>query len=288
MGSAAGLRANDDLVLEGNLLAREASRVRRRHLRDSLLILSCQAILVAVILGGWGWMSGRVLDRFLVSDPTSVSVALWRALASGRLWFHLRYTMSEAVVGYVWGAFMGLASAFVVILLPDGTVILRPFILLLFAMPKIVLAPLIIVWFGIGVLPKMILAGLFVFFIVFFNTIAGFTVADRNLLALARVMGAPQAIAFWKIAIPGAMPAILGALRTSTSYALMGTIAGEFMGSSRGIGYFINAAASQFRTADMYVGILGLLAVALLLNLAVTMVERRTIRWARRLDDLVM
>ena len=162
-----------ELDRESALLTAEADRARRAARTDRLRILAGQLVLLALILGGWAWASGRVLDRLFLSDPVSVTKAFWAILLKGTLWYHLRFTLIETLLGYLIGAGLGLAGALAVSMIPAGEPVLRPFVILAYATPKIALAPLMIIWFGIGILPKVILAATFVFFVVFLSTLAG-------------------------------------------------------------------------------------------------------------------
>ena len=166
--------------------------MRRAARRDRLRIVAGQALLLALILGGWAWASGRVVDRLFLSDPVSVARAFWMILLKGTLWYHLRFTLIETLLGYLIGASLGLGAAIVVAMIPAGELVLRPFVLLAWATPKIALAPLMIIWFGIGMLPKVFLAATFVFFVVFLSTLAGVATVSPQLVAVrARDGGGP-------------------------------------------------------------------------------------------------
>ncbi|PYM58496.1 MAG: hypothetical protein DMD79_19030 [Candidatus Rokuibacteriota bacterium] len=258
-------------VHEERLRTREIHRARRAARGDRLRVLGWQLLLLALFLASWAWASGRVLDRLFLSDPVSVARAFWAILLRGTLWFHLRFTLTETLLGYVIGATLGLASALLVSLIPAGEPVLRPFVLLAYATPKIALAPLMIIWFGIGIAPKVLLAAAFVFFVV-----------SAELVSVVRVMGATPLAVFGKVVLPSASPFIVTALRITIPAALIGAIIGEFISANRGVGYLINAASSRYATAEVFAGILSLLLVVLLMNAALSAVERRWLRWAPR------
>jgi NitT/TauT family transport system permease protein len=267
---------------EEALLARETARSRAAVRARRRWILLGQATLLVVGVVAWGLASGRVVDRLFLSDPVAVIRAFWALLLKGTLWFHLRFTLAETLVGYVIGAGLGLGAALAVSLTRSGELVLRPFVLLAWATPKIALAPLVIVWFGIGIAPKMILAAMFVFFVVFLGTLAGLATVSPGLVAVMRVMGASPWALFGKVALPSAMPFVMTALRITIPAALIGAIIGEFISSNRGIGYLINAASSRYNTAEVFAGILSLLVVVLLMNAAVSRAEHAWLRWAPR------
>ena len=267
---------------EAELLRRETEQARRASRRDRLRIVAAQACLLTLILGGWAWASGRVLDRLFLSDPISVGRAFWTIVLKGTLWFHLRFTLTETLLGYLIGAGFGLAGALLVSMIPSGEVVLRPFVLSAYATPKIALAPLMIIWFGIGMLPKVVLAATFVFFVVFLSTLAGVAAVPPPLVAVIRVMGASPATVFRKVVLPSALPFIVTAFRVTIPAALIGAIIGEFISSNRGVGYLINAASSRYATAEVFAGILSLLLLVLGMNAGLALLERRWFRWAPR------
>jgi sulfonate transport system permease protein len=275
-----------ELDREAVLRARESIRARRAARRDGLRILAGQALLLALLLGGWAWASGRVVDRLFLSDPVSVARAFWSILLKGTLWYHLRFTLTETLLGYVIGAGLGLGGALVVSMIPSGESVLRPFVLLAYATPKIALAPLMIIWFGIGMLPKVLLAATFVFFVVFLSTLAGVATVSPELVSVVRVMGAAPLSVFRKVVLPSALPFIVTALRITIPAALIGAIIGEFISSNRGVGYLINAASSRYATAEVFAGIGSLFVLVLCMNAGLSLLERSWFRWAPR-DPLV-
>ena len=271
-----------ELDRESALLTAEADRARRAARTDRLRILAGQLVLLALILGGWAWASGRILDRLFLSDPVSVTKAFWAILLKGTLWYHLRFTLIETLLGYLIGAGLGLAGALAVSMIPAGEPVLRPFVILAYATPKIALAPLMIIWFGIGILPKVILAATFVFFVVFLSTLAGIATVPPQLVSVVRVMGAAPSAVFRKVVLPSALPFILTALRLTIPAALIGAVIGEFISSNRGVGYLINAASSRYATAEVFAGIGSLLVVVLCMNAGLSLLERSWSRWAPR------
>ena len=277
--------AEAPLPHEAALLMRETARARAVARQERRGILLWQIGLLGALLVGWSLASGRLVDRLFLSDPVAVGRALWALVTRGTLWFHLRFTMSETLLGYAIGAGLGLGGALAVSWSRVGEPILRPFVLVAWATPKIALAPLMIVWFGIGLLPKVVLAATFVCFVVFLSTSAGLATVSPDLVSLVRVMGASPLAIFGKVAVPSAMPFIVTALRLTIPAALIGAIIGEFISSNRGIGYLINAASSRYNTAEVFAGIFGLLVLVLLMNGALTALERVWLRWAPREPD---
>lgn len=264
---------------ERDLLEKELRHSRRHVKRAHRRVLTGQILLLLAFLATWSFVSGRWVDQLFLSDPWKVALAFWDNLVSGSLWYHLQYTLSEMFLGYVLGATTGLLAAALVSSVPWGEPILRPFALAGLATPKIALAPVIIVWFGIGVFPKVFLAATMVFFIVYFNTLAGIASVGPGVLSTMKVMNASRATLLTKAILPGASPFIMMALRITLPAALIGAIIGELMSSNRGVGYLISAASTRYNTADVFAGIFTLLLFVLLLNSLLSVAERRLFRW---------
>jgi len=149
----------------------------------------------------------------------------------------------------------------------------------LFAIPKVALAPLVIVWFGIYLVPKVVLAASLVLFIVYFNTVAGIAAVNPRMHEAVRVMGASRLALLTKLVLPSAARYIFTAMRITVPGALIGAIIGEFVSSNRGIGFLIAAASSRYDTARVFAGIISLLIFVLLLNAVISRVERHLTRW---------
>ena len=272
--SAPGL-AFEEALRQGQI---RATRSRQQRHRASVFIW--QAVFLVAFFTAWALASGRIVDRLFVSDPASVGAALYRLLITGDLWYHLRFTLIEALGGYVAGVTFGLGGALGLSLIPSGEPILRPFIMLFYATPKIALAPLIVLWFGLGTPPKILLAAMFVFLVVFLNTLRGLASVSPGLIAMARVMGATRSELLLKLALPSAMPFIIAALRITIPAAVIGAVVGEYISSNRGVGYLILAASGRYNTAQAFGGIVSLLLVVSAMNIAVSSLERSWLRWA--------
>jgi NitT/TauT family transport system permease protein len=264
---------------ERALLHAETERARRAERADRLIILSGQFALIAATLVFWQVASGRLLDPLFFSDPISIARAFLDLAQSGVLWLHLQTTMIEVISGYVIGVVLGVATAAAVAQTPGAEPVARPFVLAAYATPKVALAPLIIIWFGIQLLPKIVLAASLVFFPVYFNTLAGFAAVSPQLLAIVRVMRAGRLALLTKVVLPSAAPYIFAGMRITLPAALIGALIGEFLSSSHGVGYLIAAASSRYDTAQVFAGIFTLLIVVLAMNVLVSLAERHAMRW---------
>jgi NitT/TauT family transport system permease protein len=157
--------------------------------------------------------------------------------------------------------------------------IFDPFIMMFYSLPKVALAPMFILWFGIGIDMKIYLTATIVFFLVFLNTYAGVRAVSREQIAILRLMGATEADILRKVVVPSAITWVFNGLRLSVPYALIGAIVGELIASNKGLGYLLADASGQFDTAAMFAALLAIMALALLLNIAVKWVEKRAMPW---------
>ena len=202
------------------------------HVRDTMRRASValgRALVLVLFLGGWGFASGRWMDRQFVSDPRGVLEAFEGLVASGRLWPNLAQTLSEVLAGYAVGATLGILLAAVLAVADTAHRILRPFLIAFYSIPKIALAPLMIMWFGLGTAPKVILAAAFVFFVVFMNMAAGVFSVNTDLVRLVHVMGAGRRDLLWKVTLPSSVPYLMTGLRLAIPEALIGAVIGEFI-----------------------------------------------------------
>lgn len=264
---------------EAALLARAGAAVRARGRAERLTVALGRAALLALALGAWAWASGRLVDREFLSDPLAVALALRDLALSGRLWPHLGQTVAEVLAGYAIGVALGVALTVLVAAVEAAHRVLRPFLVAFYSIPKIALAPLIIMWFGLGAAPKVLLAAAFVFFVVFMNMVAGVYAVNPSLLAAMRVMGASRAVVLRKVTLPSAVPYLMTGLRLAVPEALIGAVVGEFIAANQGLGYLVTSAAAQFNTAATMAAIVALLLIVVVMDAALSLAERRLLRW---------
>ncbi len=232
------------------------------------------------LLLAWELASGRVVDQFFVSRPTAILSALWTMLTQEGLLYHMRFTITEALAGYLLGAGAGLLLGFALARVDLVFRIVEPFVVAFYGIPRIALAPLFILWFGLGITSKIAVATVMVFFIVLINTIAGIRAAPLSLLQVARVMGASEWDLQRKVIFPAATPFIIAALQITVPQAMIGAIVGEFISSNRGVGHLISREAGLLDTPGLFAGIFSLLAVVLLMNQGITLLGNYLMRWS--------
>jgi NitT/TauT family transport system permease protein len=261
----------------------EAAAVRAGRRRRQTVLFWRSAIL-AMLLGGWeigaraGW-----IDPFFFSRPSDIAARLvdWavNGTSEGPLWLHLWVTMEESILGFATGALAGIVAGIALgrnRMLAD---VFSVYIKVLNSVPRVVLAPIFIMIFGLGLSSKVALSFVMVFFVVFANAFNGVREADRNLLANARILGARDWQLTRTVVVPSAMSWIFASLHVSFGFAVVGAIVGEFVGSRHGIGLLINIAKGSFDSAGMYAAIVIIMVVALAAEMLMTMVEGRLAKW---------
>jgi NitT/TauT family transport system permease protein len=267
-------------VVPGAPAARGAGmKARQTSRRGARSVVAVQLGFLAMLLLAWE-AGARVFDAtFWVSSPSEVVAALMRWYVSGQLIGDLELTLFEAGVGFVIGSVTGALLGFVLGWVQRLGELFEPFVVSLYTLPKVALAPLFVLWFGIGVANKVMFSSLLVFFMVFFTTFQGTRQVDRDLVANARLLGASRLQIWTKIAIPYSAVWVFTGLRIGLPYALIGAIVGEFVAADAGVGFRIKEATSLFDTAAVFAGLLLLMAISLLLLGGLKLVERRTLRW---------
>ena len=257
------------------LLAESTRRTRQARLRLWLL----RVLLVVVVLAGWELASGRLIDVFWLSKPSLITSALLKQIRSGDLLFHVSFTLQEMALGLLFG---GSAGALAGILLGRQRFLaelLTPVIIAIYSLPKVALAPLFILWFGIDLTSKVVLVSVIVFFLVFFNTFSGVREVKAELINVLKLAGANDREVFWHVILPSANIWVIAGLRLAVPYSLIGAVVAELMAASRGVGYQLQVAAQMFDTSGLFASLFVLMAIALVLNMVLTRVERRLLHW---------
>ncbi len=223
---------------------------------------------------------------FFFGEPLKIFGRIWDwFVRDADIYRHLWITLAETVLAFAIGAAGGLAGGLWLALAPMASAILEPYIKAMNAMPRIILAPIFAVWFGLGIGSKVALGVTLVFFIVFFNVYQGVREVSPVILANARMLGASQRQLLRHVYLPSATSWVFSSLHTSVGLAFVGAVVGEYLGSSQGVGYLILQAEGSFDINTVMAGILVLTAFALALDGLVGRVERRLMRWQPRADE---
>jgi NitT/TauT family transport system permease protein len=224
-------------------------------------------------------VSVQLLDPFFVSRPSDILRRVGDWMVSGSLWGHLVVTLEESLLGLLAGAALGITLGFVLARSPLLARVLDPYIRMLNAIPRVVLAPLFLLWFGLGIWSKVALAVTLVFFVMFFNTYQGVRDASPVLIDNVRMLGASERQLVRHVLVPSALTWIFSSLHTSLGFAVVGAVVGEYLGSTKGLGYVISQAEGTFDTTGVFAGMTVLGVVVLIVSAAVTRLERRLLRW---------
>ena len=239
----------------------------------------CQVALGLVLLLLWQGASGRLVDNFFISNPIDVGTRLAGWVGDGSLFLHLWATVYATVVGFFVGAVGGVVLGIWLGVSPFTSRLLSPYLNALNALPKVALAPLFVLWFGLGLESKIALAAVLVLFLVFLNTYAGVREVDQDLIDGARLMKATRTQLIGKVIIPSAMSWVFAGLKISVPYALIGAVLGEMIAANRGLGYLVQFSGSQFDSAGVFAVLIVIALLAVALNFLVEIVQHRIQQW---------
>jgi NitT/TauT family transport system permease protein len=243
-------------------------------------ILLARLAVIGAFLAVWqGSVMLGLIDPFWISSPVLVARELWQQLASGDLIRDVGITVFEALLAFFISSALGIAAGLMLARSPFWDEVLAPLVLALNSLPRVALAPLIILWFGIGIVAKVVTAFTLVFFILLVNTLGGAKNVDTDILTIARLMGASRRDILWKVTLPSALPWIFAGLNIGLTYALLGVIVAEILASNQGIGYVISSGAANFNTAAVFAGLTTLAVVAWLFSAVMRKLEARLLRW---------
>ena len=247
-------------------------------------------LLRTVVIGGflllWEIASGRWIEPFLISSPSRILSSMISSFQSGDLLQHTWVTFQEIAIGFPLGAISGIALGYCFGRSQVLAEIFEPIIIALNGIPRTALAPLFIVWLGIGIWSKVGVVFLLTFFLNFFNTYAGMRQMDQEYIDLARLMGANRWKLTFRVILPAISPYVFIGIRTSIPFSVIGAIVGEFIAATEGIGFFIRLSAGVFRTADVFVGIIVLMLLVIVMDKIADLIERRVLAWQTQTEHV--
>lgn len=252
--------------------------------RPAGIILST-ALFVAVLATWEVSVRWFEVPAYLVPTPSAVIQGLWRGLSSGVYLFHIRVTLVEIILGFLVGAGLGFVLGALIALNRSVAFFLRPYVLVFQTIPKVALAPLIVLWFGLGISSKVVSAAIICFFPVMVNTIAGLNAADRERIDLLRAMGASRLQIFSMLRLPTAGGYIFAGLEIAVTFALIGVIVTEFLGAEAGLGMLMQSMNFTMDVAGSFSVIVVLSIVGVLLTSMITLLRRRLIFWEGEATD---
>jgi NitT/TauT family transport system permease protein len=243
-------------------------------------------VLLVVILVTWEWgVPYFDVPNYVLPTPSAIGVALWRGLdagfmARGGYWLHTWVTVWEVLLGFFIGSGVGLLLGTVISQFRIIEATLRIYLVAIQSLPKIALAPIIVLWFGFGLTSKVVIICLLTFFPLLINSMAGFKAVDPERLELMRALGANPWQIFWKVRLPSAMPYIFAGLDMAAVFAVVGAVVGEFVGAQRGLGTLILSMNAQMDIAGTFSVFIILAVVGIVIHKALRMVECRVLFWS--------
>ncbi len=272
--------ATDEAAAIGGGLRSKRVEAAESAARGRKILIFVLRILVGVgFIALWSHASGNWIDTLLISSPERVGLRLWRWLIDGTLWNHLSITLYATAWGFSIGCAVGFSLGLLFGRYTFIADVFDPYITAIYSIPKIALAPLFIIWFGIGIESKVAVSAAIVFFVIFLNTYSGVREVNPLYVNVTRIMGGGEWAVLRFVIIPSASSWVITGLKVSVPYALVGTVIGEFMSANRGIGFLINQATGLFNTTSVYAGIIVLAAVGAMINTALKHFEAWVLRW---------
>lgn len=250
---------------------REAIRFRRA-------VVAGRIAVAVVVLGAWQLASGRLVSAFFVSSPSDIIGRLVQLVVTGELWPHLTQTLIEVGAGLLIGVPLGIALGVALGMSQLLSGWLLPYVMALYSLPRVALAPLFIVWFGIGLLSKITMVVTMVLFVIFYNVYQGVRDIDQDLLDVSRSFRANRWQTLRWIVLPSLTPWLVTALRLSIGIALIGAVIAELIAASAGLGYYIKLSSNLLDVTGVFAGLTVITAVAILLDQVLGHVERRVMR----------
>ena len=235
--------------------------------------------LIVVIVAWWAVVRLLRIEPYLLPGPEAVGVALWDGFADGSFWPHIAATLEASIIGFALGSFIALALG---VLLAESRLFERflfPLIVALQAMPKVALAPLILVWCGFGLASKVVLIVLICFFPLFINVVVGIRGVDHDLIDLCRASCASRWYIFRHVKLPSAAGSIFAGLQIGASLALIGAVVGEFVSAQRGLGYLIASSTVNMSVATMFAAAILLAVIGIIATAAVRWLHVRVVFW---------
>jgi NitT/TauT family transport system permease protein len=250
-------------------------------MRDDRTIRTTQIVILVAVLALWE-LVGRLAPNLWTSSPTKIAAAFWQSLLRLEILYHTGVTLGESLAGLFAGAVIGIALGLMLGVSRIIGAALEPFIVALNSLPRVALAPLIIMFVGIGFASKFLLSFSLVVVPMMINTYEGIRATEPILVNVLRVMRASRLQIFLKVLLPNCIPWIFSGLRVGISFAIVGAIVGELISSRAGIGYMIDTAAGSFDATGMLMPLVVLMLVSFVLDRAVLHTSRRLLRWRER------
>lgn len=257
---------------------------RKRVQRYRRTVLAGRIGTLIFFLGAWQILTDvKLLDPFFFGSPVGIVERLtdWfiHGTAYGSFWYQIWVTMEESILGFIFGVLAGVFLGVLLGEIPILSDIMTPYIKMVNALPRIVLGSIFVIWLGLGLPSKVMLAAVLVFFVVFFNAYQGVKSVDRNLVAHARILGASRLDVVRHVVVPSATSWIIASLHVALGFSIIGAIVGEFLGAQHGLGLVISTAQNNFDTNGVFGAMLVIGVIAISAEGLMGMAEKRLLAW---------
>jgi len=262
----------DDTDFDEAIMAEKVDKKRR----DNTVVRILMLLALIVFVGGWQLVHDLgIIDPTFISQPFDVITAFWTIITGPDIWVDIWSTFSAAILGLIIGSALGIFAGIALARMPRLERALQPYLTMINALPRPALAPIFILWFGLGTTPKVMVAVSIVFFILLLNTSAGIRAVNDDIKFLSRTLAMNSGQRFWLIELPHALPSIVAGLRLAAVYAVLGVVVSEIVAASHGLGQVLVMYTNQFAIAQSF-AVLGLMALmAIVLDFGVSLLQRR-------------
>jgi NitT/TauT family transport system permease protein len=259
--------------------------MRRTQLTALQILVAVVAVVLWYALSTYPVLGKILLPPFFFSNPVDVASQIVDWFVSGLIWKHLWVTLEESILAFVLGSFGGVLVGFWFARQPRTAAVFDPYVKMVNALPRVVLAPIFTLWLGLGIWSKVALGITLVFFIVFFNVYQGVKEVSPTVLANARMLGMSERQLMRHVYWPSALSWMFSSLHTSVGFAVVGAVVGEYLGSAAGLGYLIQQAEGVFDVAGVFAGMFVLAAFVIVIDTLVTIIEKRLLVWRPLASD---
>jgi len=253
--------------------------VRISESRRRIENLVLQILLIGSFLLLWEYASDRWVPKLMVSKPSDIGRTIWQWLTDGTFASNLWVTLQATLGGFLLGTTAGMVLGFITGSIRRVGEVLQPVVTAFYTLPRLALAPLFLLWFGLGMEFRIMFSATIVFFLVYYNTYFGVREVSRELISAVRIMGANHLQVITRVIIPSALVWVAAGLKISVPYSLVGVVVAEMLASDQGMGFLLARGASQFSAAQTFAAIFGLMVVALIVDDIITRITNYALRW---------
>ncbi|OIH85399.1 hypothetical protein BLJ79_09575 [Arthrobacter sp. UCD-GKA] len=258
-----------------------AERTRTRR-KEKATVWALRLGALAAFVLAWSFVTRQgIMDSTLVSTPIDVGTSFIKQLSDATFWTDVSATFSGAMAGLVSGAVLGILAGVTFVRVPVLHVAARPFLTLMNSLPRPALAPIFILWFGLGFGPKALVAFSVVFFVLMTSTMGALQALDHDIKQLTQSLGMSKAQRFFKIELPSALPAIVGGLRLGAVYSVLGAVVSEMVGAYTGLGQRLVVVTNNFQVAETFAILLAMGLLSMVLDLSISGLQKLVTKWTR-------